>query len=143
MSPISKNPNNVYTDSNLTLYPGQVVCETLTFNPKAKAPDTKVSLKTCALATGNAQPTPSLPSSPTSDDGTLLKMHVKNNSITGSDYQKKVYAKPGDSLTYCRFGGNSPGYQYGSGAQRGYWYAVLYHFYAACHLCGSYPSDYQ
>jgi hypothetical protein len=96
----SGNTVVVYTDSNLTLYPGQVVCETLTFNPKAKAPDTKVSLKACALATGNAQPTPSLPSSPTSDDGTLLKMHVKNNSITGSDYQKKVYAKPGDSLTY-------------------------------------------
>ncbi len=96
------NGNTVvaHPDNNLTLYPGQVVCETLTFNPKAKAPDTKVSLKACALATGNAQPTPSLPSSPTSDDGTLLKMHVKNNSITGSDYQKKVYAKPGDSLTY-------------------------------------------
>jgi hypothetical protein len=88
----SENSALVYTDGNLVLYPGQKVCETLTFKPSALRSDT-AELKTCALALGKAQP---------EGDGAFINIKVKN--ATGNNayktYQKYVYAKPGDELTY-------------------------------------------
>lgn len=88
----SENTALVYTDGNLVLYPGQKVCETLTFKPSALKNDT-AELKTCALALGKAQP---------EGDGAFINIKVKN--ATGNNayktYQKYVYAKPGDELTY-------------------------------------------
>lgn len=44
----------VYADNSLKLYPGQVVCETLEFNPYNDG--NKVTLESCVSATGYAQP---------------------------------------------------------------------------------------
>ncbi|MBQ6487369.1 hypothetical protein IJI89_03005 [Candidatus Saccharibacteria bacterium] len=94
-------------DNNITLVPGQMVCELLTFNPTNNVIDVKpnAEIKYCAIATGNAQPSDPIDPATIGDDdlsNAFLDMRVKNNS--GADkyksYQKIVYAKPGDILTY-------------------------------------------
>lgn len=72
------------------LYPGQVVCETLTFNADLNTRD--VTTTACAAALGNAQP---------GGDEAFLDIKVRNQSVAAfSNYQKTVYAKPGDKVTY-------------------------------------------
>ena len=104
-------PNNTGVkeadDNDITLVPGQMVCETLTFKPSNNVIDVKpaADIEYCVMATGNAQP-PDPTDSAVMEDGDLsnafLDMRVKNNS--GADkykkFQKIVYAKPGDILTY-------------------------------------------
>ena len=87
------------------LYPGQAVCETLTFDANA---DTKeVSITACAFALGNAQPDdPSDPDKPEdpnelSGDTSLINIKVRNEDVSKySQYQREVYAKPGDTVGY-------------------------------------------
>lgn len=69
------------------LYPGQIVCETLTFNANTSSSNIKTTA--CASALGNAQPS----------DSTLLDIKVKNESTT-NNFQTEVYAKPGDKVTF-------------------------------------------
>lgn len=77
------------SDSTITMYPGQVVCETLSFQPSAQSGP--VTLTACASAVGQTQP----------DDATLLDIKVKNNNVGKySSYTNTVYAKPGDNLSY-------------------------------------------
>ncbi|MBQ3453076.1 hypothetical protein IJG28_02705 [Candidatus Saccharibacteria bacterium] len=110
--------DNVYTDSNGRkyrtvkidnfvdkMYPGMVVCETLEFKPDNLS-GTNVgdaSTTACVIAEGNAQP-PDPGDSDTKDpsaDTSFVNIKVKNNSVAKYNaYQRTVYAKPGDSLTY-------------------------------------------
>ncbi|MBR2994609.1 hypothetical protein IKF32_01695 [Candidatus Saccharibacteria bacterium] len=86
------------------LKPGQVVCETLTFT--ANAVDGDKSLTVCASALGDAQPpdpdpdTKEEPGSQPSDK-TFLNIKVRNSSVAKyAEFQRSVYAKPGDNLVY-------------------------------------------
>ena len=94
-------------EETLTLKPGQVICETLTFKPSNDVVNvaSNVSIKMCASALGNAQPDD--PTDPdTMDDNqysnAFLDMRVKNPSgpTKYQKYQKNVYAKPGQKLYY-------------------------------------------
>ena len=103
----SGNPNGerVVRDpgsGSYTLYPGMVVCESLAF--KVYSTDAnKTTITLCAAATGNAQP-PDPGDGDTRDpsnDTSLYNIKVKNTSVGKyNNWQKRVYAKPGDSLTY-------------------------------------------
>ena len=97
---------NVKTDGTYTLYPGMVLCQRLTFKPSNTVTSTanNVYVQACASALGDAQPgdpNPDTPENPNtaSGDATFLNIKVKNESI-GSNYQREVYAKPTDKLTY-------------------------------------------
>lgn len=82
----------VFTE-NVRLVPGQVVCESITFSvgDSAISPSANATTGICVSALGNAQP----------DVNTLIDMEVRNNSVSMyGAYQKNVYAKPLDSLTY-------------------------------------------
>ncbi|MBQ2643375.1 hypothetical protein IJG11_00445 [Candidatus Saccharibacteria bacterium] len=73
------------------LYPGQAVCETLTF--KANVSVGNVSITACALALGDSQPK--------NPDGssTLLKMEVSRDG--GENYREgSIYMKPGDEVKF-------------------------------------------
>ena len=73
------------------LYPGMVVCESLSFKAfPGDSNDKKVSL--CASALGNAQPTGS-------EDNSLLSIKVKNERIANT-FRREVYAKPRDNVVY-------------------------------------------
>ncbi len=107
----------VYRDPDpgeLTLMPGQVVCETLTFKPYVWKNDS-TTLKLCASALGNAQPDdPTYPGDPNNpwDDpngdsdnlngaSAFLRLEVKNESVSRyNTYRKVVYAKPNDKVKY-------------------------------------------
>ena len=95
------NNTDVQTNKEtLTLYPGQVVCEEMTFNTSPGNSASIATTRVCASASGNAQP----PSSSGSDDNTLLQIKVKNSNVSHyKEYQDEVYAKPGDHLTYQAF----------------------------------------
>ncbi|MBO4276174.1 hypothetical protein J5868_00475 [Candidatus Saccharibacteria bacterium] len=113
------NTKQVYSDGELTLVPGQVVCETLSFKPYVWKDDS-ATLKLCASALGNAQPddptdpgNPDTTGTPWNDpDGdddydrltgasAFLKIEVKNEKVTRyGTYRKIVYAKPGDTVKY-------------------------------------------
>ena len=104
----SQNPVEVYRDIDLVLKPGQVVCESLVFqstNTVISNPG-NTTLKLCASALGKAQP-----DDPTNDPDVMneddlsdafVDIRVKNTN--GPDkykgYQKTVYAKPEQSVTY-------------------------------------------
>ncbi len=93
------NPVMVHEEAFVNkLRPGQVVCETLTFTINDNGE--KKSLTVCASALGDAQPPdPDLDSA--SGDRAYLNIKVKNNNVTKYDsYQRTVYAKPGDTLSY-------------------------------------------
>ena len=80
----------VENTETLTLYPGQKVCEIMTFDSAPGLKD-KATLKVCAGAKGDAQP----------GDEVLLDIKVKNDSVNKyNNYADVVYAKPGDDLTY-------------------------------------------
>ncbi len=100
------NPRLVYTDVlENKLFPGQTVCETLTFHPKPSV--SEVLLTTCVAALGNAQPDdpanmdiPEDPAKPSSDTS-FINIKVRNASIDKyQNFQREVYAKPGDTLYY-------------------------------------------
>ncbi len=87
------NGNGVVEYSEtVKLVPGQIVCEAITFKPSnASGTINDVTTRVCASALGNAQPSGS----------NLLNMEVKNDRVSRyNSYQKKVYAKPQDVLTY-------------------------------------------
>ena len=107
-SSVSNNTAILEHQETLTLMPGQVVCETLTFKPTNDVVNvaSNVSIKACASALGNAQP-PDPPSPPdTMEDDeysdAYLDMRVKNpnGATTDRKYRKTVYAKPGQTLSY-------------------------------------------
>lgn len=99
----------VKNDGPYTLYPGMVVCEKLTFKPSNNATITvnDVYTQACASALGNAQPanpgnqdTPENPNS-ASGDSSFLNIKVRNQNVAAySNFQREVYAKPDDNLTY-------------------------------------------
>ena len=78
---------------NIRLVPGQVVCESITFGTGNNTTSslTNATTRVCVSATGNAQPS----------SNTLINMQVKNNNVVRyNNYQKNVYAKPFDVLSY-------------------------------------------
>ena len=78
---------------NIRLVPGQVVCESITFGTgnNATSSSANATTRVCVSATGNAQP----------GSNTLINMEVKNNNVVRySSYQKNVYAKPFDKISY-------------------------------------------
>ncbi|MBO7718410.1 hypothetical protein J6S37_02885 [Candidatus Saccharibacteria bacterium] len=82
----SDNETAVRSNASYTIRPGMVVCEKLTFKYDSAKTD-ESSTKVCASALGAAD--------------TTVDMNVKNNSVSKyNSFQKEVYAKPGDSLTY-------------------------------------------
>ncbi|MBQ7201970.1 hypothetical protein IJS18_01090 [Candidatus Saccharibacteria bacterium] len=104
----SVSPVEEYVDSELTLVPGQVVCETLAFKASNNTTITvnKTELKLCASALGKAQPDdPPTPDELEDDDlsDAFLDMRVKNNDGPSKykKYRKAVYAKP-DQRVYFR-----------------------------------------
>lgn len=116
----------VSSSGELTLWPGMIVCETLSFKPNDNPSTTSdVYTRVCVSAEGDAQPpctgTGCTPGCDTSTDecggdkdkdptgaNTLINEKVKNNNVSAySKYQKVVYAKPGtvenstgDKVTY-------------------------------------------
>ncbi len=102
----SGNSKTVLTDAHdKKLFPGQVVCETLTFKPKPNA--SNVTLTACIAALGNAQPgdpsNPDTPENPNTNSGdtSFINIKVRNAAVARYDnYQREVYAKPGDLLAY-------------------------------------------
>ncbi len=95
----SANPVEVYEEAFVNkLKPGQVVCETLTFAINKDGEEK--SLTICASALGNAQPPDPDLDSPSGDQA-YLNIKVKNNNVEKyNSYQRTVYAKPGDTLSY-------------------------------------------
>lgn len=98
-------PNN---NPELTLYPGMVVCERLTFKPSndSTIPVENVYTEACASAYGNAQPEdpdPDIKEHPdqASGDQSFINIKVRNSSVSEYNlYQRSVYAKPKDDLIY-------------------------------------------
>ena len=87
------------------MYPGMTVCETLTFQIYPSRGDT-AAIPVCVFATGNAQPpdpnpdTPEEPSTP-SGDTSFINIKVKNDDLSKyNKYQREVYAKPNDHVSY-------------------------------------------
>ncbi len=114
-NPLLSNSNQSFTKNGvpivvnteeLTLYPGQVVCERMTFN---SYPGTNKNATTtaCASALGNAQPdnpsnqdTPEDPDKP-SGDSSFINIKVRNQDVDAyNQFQRTVYAKPEDKLIY-------------------------------------------
>lgn len=106
----SGTESEVGASGPFTLYPGMVVCETLTFRV-SNASVGNATTKICASALGKAQPDdpndPNDPDYPENDpngnDGSnaLVDIEVRNNNVTKyNTYRRIVYGKPGDSLTY-------------------------------------------
>lgn len=94
-----------YSDGPLTLYPGQTVCEKLTFGPNGTGSSASSTLTLCASALGKAQPDdPSFPDNPGDDteSDAFIDMRVKNNDgkEVYRNFQKLVYGKPYDKLTF-------------------------------------------
>ncbi|MBO4276470.1 hypothetical protein J5868_02100, partial [Candidatus Saccharibacteria bacterium] len=108
------NIKQLYNDTGLKLYPGQVVCEKLSFKPFVWKND-EIVLEACASALGNAQPddpvTPGNPDTPwddpDDDDDNLsgaaafLKLEVKNENVSKyNTYRRIIYAKPSDKVKF-------------------------------------------
>ena len=95
----------------LTLYPGVVVCERITYKPSNDATETvdKTYTEVCASALGKGQPDdppgnddPEDPGSGTGNftgNGAFINIKVCNESL-GTKCYREVYAKPGDHLKY-------------------------------------------
>ncbi len=97
----------VSESKNLKLYPGMVVCETLTFKPNNIASTSNIHTKICASATGNAQPgepnNPDEPEDPDkpSGDTSFINIKVRNENFSVyNKYQREIYARPGNKVTY-------------------------------------------
>ncbi|MBR3353223.1 hypothetical protein IKG49_01365 [Candidatus Saccharibacteria bacterium] len=95
----SANPVEVYEETFVNkLKPGQVVCEKLTFAINRDGDERNLTV--CASALGNAQPSDPEPDSPSGDQA-YLNIKVKNNNVEKyNSYQRTIYAKPGDTLSY-------------------------------------------
>lgn len=95
-------------DTDVILYPGMIVCEVLSFKPYNTVGAKNVTMKVCAAAKGRAQPDdPSNPDAPESGgstnsyDKSLVNIKVKNNNVSKySNYERSIYAKPGDGIVY-------------------------------------------
>ena len=74
------------------LYPGMVVCETLSFKPDFKSGTKNIGSTVCASALGDAQP----------GNKTLLDLAVKNTNISAFNKEglKEVYARPGNKIVF-------------------------------------------
>lgn len=84
----NNNGETVSSNGPITLFPGMVVCEKLTFGTGSGT--STAYTQVCASALGNAQ-----------GNQTLLEMKVKNDDVPKyNNYQSSVYAKPDDSLTF-------------------------------------------
>ena len=98
----------VKTDGEITLYPGMVVCEKLTFKPSNDTTQTinNVYTRVCVSALGNAQPgdpNPDTPEDPNnlSGDTSFINIKVRNADVEKyGSYQRVVYAKPGDHISW-------------------------------------------
>ncbi len=90
------------SSGQFTLYPGMVVCERLSFKAHSDDSD-NTTIALCVAAEGNAQP-PDPGDSDTNDpsgDSSFVNIKVKNNTVNAyNKYQKTVYAKPFDNLSY-------------------------------------------
>lgn len=97
----------VYESGDISLYPGMVVCDQLSFdaNNSANSPR-RANLKICASALGDAQPPepdPDAHEDPDKDSGdlSLINIKVRNSDVDAyKDYQREVYAKPSDNVFY-------------------------------------------
>ena len=89
----------LHSDS-VTLYPGMVVCEKLSFRPYSDEL-TVTTTMVCAKAEGDSQPGDPDPDGPNGDQ-VFVNIKVKNSyaSNTYHTYQRLVYAKPGDKLSW-------------------------------------------
>lgn len=106
----SSNKEEAVSESkNLKLYPGMVVCEKLTFKPNNLPATTgNIYTQVCVHAHGNAQPpdpsNPDEPEDPDKDSGdtSFINIKVSNPSAATKyhNYQREVYAKPGDILSF-------------------------------------------
>lgn len=102
------NGTVVYESGQITLYPGMVVCNQLTFDTTNNVNTSKkADLKICASALGDAQPPePPDPDAPEPPDGvsgdvSLINIKVRNEDIAVyNKYQREVYAKPNDDVFY-------------------------------------------
>ena len=104
---ISNGTGKKEYDESITLVPGQVVCEILTFKPNNDVVNvaSNTQIKICASALGNAQPEDPRDPEKMNDDSysdAFLDMRVKNpeGPTKYQKYQKNVYAKPGQTLSY-------------------------------------------
>ena len=77
-------PKKVRYGDKITVYPGQKVCEEMSF--LADGESKWVSTKACVLVIGDA-----------GSDKTMLNMEIKKGE---NDYTSVVYARPGEELTY-------------------------------------------
>ena len=89
-----------------TLYPGMIVCEKITFRGFNVIGSTDQHTEVCAIALGKSQPddppsdTPEDPNSP-SGDTSFVNIKVRNNTVDAyKKYQRLVYAKPTDKISY-------------------------------------------
>lgn len=104
----SGSETEVYKSDTLTLYPGMLVCESVNFKPNnASSTTSNAVVKVCAYAKGNAQPpdpnNPDEPEDPNggSNDSSFLNIKVRNNDVSKySKYQRTVYAKPENRVTF-------------------------------------------
>lgn len=93
-----KSGKNVNTSSELTMYPGMIVCERIFFKPNNKPATidddkTWASTRICVYALGEARDG--------SSDETYLNIKVRNTDVSGyNEFQSEVYAKPGDNVQY-------------------------------------------
>lgn len=104
------------TTGPFKLYPGMVLCETLSFrnnNKDGLSSPTNTDTRACASALGDAQPpdpaqsecdvASDCVSDPNGDQGNdaLTDIEVKNTSVTKyNTYRRVVYAKPTDEIWY-------------------------------------------
>ena len=107
---LSDNEEKEVRTETVTLYPGMVVCETMTFDnwPGKNSKGTNI---VCAHAAGNSQCEKGSADCPNNCEDeedslckggdSLLRVGVKNENVEQyQKYQKEVYAKPGDTIKF-------------------------------------------
>ena len=96
----SLNGTGTVRSETLTLYPGMVVCESMSFTTSVNNGQ-RATTTVCASALGNAQPPNPDPDGPDGDQA-FINIKVKNTyaSANYQSYQRTVYAKPGDKLSW-------------------------------------------
>lgn len=104
--PNGNDNNRKEYDQTLTLYPGQIVCEKLTFNNNPGT-DSTASTKACASALGKAQPDDPSNQDAEEDPGSasgdtsFVNIKVRNQTVTKyNKFQRSIYAKPTDTLAF-------------------------------------------
>ena len=97
----------MYDSGELMMYPGMIVCESIAFKNTSTVTELNASAELCVKAVGEAQPPdppdqnePEDPDTP-SGDASFLNIKVMNEDVDKfRKFQRTVYAKPGDVLTY-------------------------------------------